>query len=138
MKAQATIVESIIAAPAGSVRVTGKLGGLHPADGLTAQVVDDELLALLAEQADQIAKLTKRAAVADRDRIAADMRAAADRAARNREVGQSDIDSYWRGVYDEIRAAWDAWALVELGTSRPSPLDLTGRPELARLWESVR
>lgn len=100
--------------------------------------MDDELLALLAEQADQIAKLTTRAAVAERDRIAADTRAAADRAARNREVGQSDIDSYWRGVYDEIRAAWDAWALVELGTSRPSPLDLTGRPELARLWESVR
>ena len=83
--------------------------------------MNDELLALLAEQADQIAKLTTRAAVADRDRIAADMRAAADRAARNREVGQSDIDSYWRGVYDEIRAAWDAWALVELGTSSPSP-----------------
>lgn len=81
--------------------------------------MDDELLALLAEQADQIAKLTTRAAA-------------------DREVGQSDIDSYWRGVYDEIRAAWDAWALVELGTSSPSPLDLTGRPELARLWESVR
>lgn len=100
--------------------------------------MDDELLALLAEQADQIAKLTTRAAVADRDRIAAETRAAADRAARNREVGQSDIDTHWSGVYDEIRAAWDAWALVELGTSSPSPLDLTGRPELARLWESVR
>lgn len=32
------IVSSIIGAPAGSVRVTGKLGGQHPADGLTAQV----------------------------------------------------------------------------------------------------
>lgn len=98
-----------------------------------AAEIDHELLALLAEQADQIAKLTTRAAVAERDRIAADTRAAADR-----EVGQSDIDSYWRGVYDEIRAAWDAWALVELGTSSPSHLDLTGRPELARLWEAVR
>lgn len=100
--------------------------------------MDDAVALLLAEQADQIAKLTTRAAVADRDRIAADTRAAADRAARNREVGQSDIDSYWRGVYDEIRAAWDAWALAELGTSSPSPMDLTGRPELVRLWEAVR
>ena len=32
------IVDSIINAGAGSVRVTGKLGGAHPADGLTAKV----------------------------------------------------------------------------------------------------
>jgi hypothetical protein len=32
------IVESINGAETGSVRVTGKLGGPHPADGLTAQV----------------------------------------------------------------------------------------------------
>lgn len=37
--ANAIIVESTINAPVGSVRVTGKLGGPHPADGLTAQVV---------------------------------------------------------------------------------------------------
>lgn len=35
---KAQIVDTIIGAPAGSVRVTGKLGGPHPADGLTAQV----------------------------------------------------------------------------------------------------
>lgn len=37
--AKSIIVGSIVGAPAGSVRVTGKLGGPHPADGLTAQVV---------------------------------------------------------------------------------------------------
>lgn len=47
-------------------------------------------------------------------------------------------DLYYEGVYDRIRAAWDAWALAELGTSSPSHLDLQGRPELAELWESVR
>lgn len=35
----AQIVDSIIGASEGAVRVTGKLGGPHPADGLTAQVV---------------------------------------------------------------------------------------------------
>lgn len=38
----------------------------------------------------------------------------------------------------ELRAAWDAWAFAELGTARPSHLDLAGRPELAALWEAVR
>ena len=47
-------------------------------------------------------------------------------------------EEYWSGVYDRIRAAWDAWALAELGTSSPSHLDLQGRPELAALWEAVR
>lgn len=47
-------------------------------------------------------------------------------------------DPYWSGVYDRIRAAWDAWALAELGTPSPSHLDLQGRPELAALWEAVR
>lgn len=83
--------------------------------------MDDELLALLAEQADQIAKLTS-----ERDELELKV-----------PTGGEGPD-YWSGVYDEIRAAWDAWALVELGTSSPSPLDLTGRPELARLWEAVR
>lgn len=45
---------------------------------------------------------------------------------------------YWQGVYDRIRAAWDAWAFAELGTASPSPADLAGRPELAALWEAVR
>lgn len=47
-------------------------------------------------------------------------------------------DPYWTGVYDNIRAAWDKWALAELGTASPSPMDLEGRPELAELWEAVR
>jgi hypothetical protein len=47
-------------------------------------------------------------------------------------------DPYWEGVYDRIRAAWDAWALAELGTSTPSPLDLAGRRELAALYETIR
>ena len=47
-------------------------------------------------------------------------------------------DTYYEGVYDRIRGAWDAWALAELGTSTPSPLDLAGRTELAALWEAVR
>jgi hypothetical protein len=51
---------------------------------------------------------------------------------------RSDDDPYWTGVYNNIRAAWDKWALAELGTASPSPLDLQGRPELASLWEAVR
>lgn len=47
-------------------------------------------------------------------------------------------DLYYEGVYDRIRAAWDAWALAELGTASPSHRDLQGRPELAALWEAVR
>lgn len=46
--------------------------------------------------------------------------------------------NYWSGVYDRIRAAWDAWALAELGTSTPTPLDLKDRPELQQLWDSVK
>lgn len=49
-----------------------------------------------------------------------------------------DTPSYYEGVYDRIRAAWDAWAFAELGTASPSHADLAGRPELAALWESVR
>lgn len=47
-------------------------------------------------------------------------------------------DPYWSGVYDRIRAAWDRWALTELGTASPSPIDLAGRGELAELWEAVK
>jgi len=35
---KARVVQSIVGAEEGSVRVTGKLGGPHPADGLTAVV----------------------------------------------------------------------------------------------------
>lgn len=45
---------------------------------------------------------------------------------------------YWQGVYDRIRAAWDAWALAELGTSTPSHLDLEGRRELDALWQAIK
>lgn len=58
----------------------------------------------------------------------------AELAKSGEEVG----DPYWTGIYDNIRAAWDKWALAELGTASPSPLDLQGRPELMALWEAVR
>lgn len=45
---------------------------------------------------------------------------------------------YWESVYDNIRDAFEEFAMAELGTARPSHLDLEGRPELKRLWESVR
>lgn len=51
---------------------------------------------------------------------------------------RDDNSEYWQGVYDNIRAAWDKWALAELGTASPSHLDLEGRPELADLWEAIR
>lgn len=54
------------------------------------------------------------------------------------DLEEREDSEYWQGVYDNIRAAWDKWALVEIGTASPSPLDLQGRPELAELWDSVR
>jgi hypothetical protein len=51
---------------------------------------------------------------------------------------RSATPDYWEGVYDRARDAWDAFALAELGTSTPSPVDLRGRPELAALWEALR
>jgi hypothetical protein len=54
------------------------------------------------------------------------------------QIEELRADPYWQGVYDNIRAAWDKWALAELGTASPSPLDLQGRPELAALWEAVK
>lgn len=56
------------------------------------------------------------------------------------EVTEMDpvSDTYYEHVYDNIRAAWDKWALAELGTVSPSPLDLQGRPELMALWEAVK
>lgn len=47
-------------------------------------------------------------------------------------------DVYWQSVYDRILDAWHAFALAELGTSDPSPLDLQGRPELTALWEAIK
>jgi hypothetical protein len=54
------------------------------------------------------------------------------------ELTEEQRDPYYEGVYDRIRAAWDRWALAELGTSSPSPLDLQGRPELAELYETIK
>lgn len=54
------------------------------------------------------------------------------------EIERLEADPYWERVYDQIRAAWDAWALTELGTASPSPVDLEGRPELAALWDAVK
>lgn len=54
------------------------------------------------------------------------------------QAERSVTESYYEGVYDRIRAAWDVWAFAELGTSTPTHLDLEGRPELAQMWESVR
>ena len=82
----------------------------------------DDLEQIIADQMAEIEELRADLAMADADVEAAEKRA----------------DMYWQGVYDNIRAAWDKWALAELGTASPSPLDLQGRPELAELWEAVR
>lgn len=50
---------------------------------------------------------------------------------------EPDAD-YWQSVYDRILDAWHAFALAELGTSDPSPMDLQGKPELTALWEAIR
>jgi hypothetical protein len=47
-------------------------------------------------------------------------------------------DEYWQSVYDRILDAWNAFALAELGTTQPSPMDLQNRPELAALYEAIR
>lgn len=54
------------------------------------------------------------------------------------ELTKAQHSCYWESVYSDIRAAWDAWALAELGTSTPSQLDLAGRSELQGLWEAVK
>ena len=74
--------------------------------------MDDDVALLLAEQADQIAKLTSALAEAR--------------------------DDYWSNVYDRVFDAWSAFALAELGTMSPSRLDLAGRPELLALYDAVK
>ena len=71
-------------------------------------MADDPMLALIAQQADELAAY------------------------------RSATPEYWEGVYDRAREAWDAFALAELGTCTPSPVDLRGRPELAALWEALK
>lgn len=77
--------------------------------------MSDDLHAIIADQAETIDQL--RALLTERE---------------------LEGDGYWSLTYDRIRAAWDAWALAELGTSTPSQLDLAGRPELQILWDSVK
>lgn len=83
---------------------------------------DSDLHAIIADQAETIDRLRRELPVTQADLA---------------EYNDAD-DPYWSGVYDRIRAAWDAWALAELGTSTPSQLDLAGKPELAALYETIR
>lgn len=54
------------------------------------------------------------------------------------QLREAKADGYWCEVYDAIFAAWEAFALAELGTRTPSHADLEGRPELAALYEAIR
>jgi len=101
--------------------------------------MDDDILALLAEQADQIARLqadvsrlhgTNGALAEERDNLAARLELATKGEA-------SGPDDYWSNVYDRIFDAWAAFALAELGTRTPSAHDLAGRPELLALYDSI-
>jgi len=82
-----------------------------------------ELEAIIADQAETI------------DQLRAELTEAR---ADCEEAERSASEQYWSGVYDRIRAAWDRWALTELGTASPSPLDLAGRGELDALWQSIK
>lgn len=75
---------------------------------------DSDLHAIIADQAETI------------DQLRAEL------------TGEMRQDPYWSGVYDRIRAAWDRWALTELGTASPSQLDLAGRRELDALWQAIK
>ena len=77
--------------------------------------MSDDLYAIIADQAETIDQLRAELTAAERD-------------------GPYD----WEAVYDRIRSAWDAWALAELGTASPTPLDLEGRPELDALWQAIK
>lgn len=92
-------------------------------DGPCEPPVADDLEQIIADQMAQIEQLRTEVAYLQSDKW---------------ESENPAPDPYWQGVYDNIRAAWDKWALAELGTVSPSPLDLRGRPELAELWDSVR
>jgi len=87
--------------------------------------MSDDLYAIIADQAETI------------DQLRADLtEARADILYMENETNADD--PYWSGVYDRIRAAWDRWALTELGTASPSQLDLAGKPELDALWQSIK
>lgn len=56
----------------------------------------------------------------------------------NERLAKERHNPYWEGVYDDIREAFEKFAMVELRTARPGHLDLAGRPELERLWETIK
>lgn len=94
---------------------------------------------IIAEQADLIARLQAEV-VALREGLGqarARLHGYERGTVEDRGLGR-DPDPYWEGVYNDIRAAWDAWAFAELGTATPSELDLAGRPELQALWDAVK
>lgn len=98
---------------------------------------DSDLHAIIADQSETIDQLR-----AELDRAREGLGDARTRLHSYERGGVEDADNgdrlYWSGVYDRIRAAWDRWALAELGTASPSPLDLTGRGELDALWQSIK
>jgi hypothetical protein len=53
-------------------------------------------------------------------------------------LNQGEDAEYWQSVYDRLLDAWHKFALAELGTTQPSPVDLQNRPELAELYEAIR
>lgn len=85
--------------------------------------MSDDLYAIIADQAETI------------DQLRAELTEAR---ADGEEWERSVSEQYYAVIYDRIRAAWDRWALTELGTASPSPIDLAGRGELADLWEAVK
>jgi len=97
----------------------------------------DDLYAIIADQSETLDQLR-----AELNRTRDGLGEARTRLHSYERGGVEEADNgdrlYWSGVYDRIRAAWDRWALTELGTASPSPLDLTGRPELADLWQSIK
>ncbi len=83
--------------------------------------------------------MTPEELIAEQDATITELRAElADLISDLDRAEQSPSEQYWEGVYDSIRAAWDAWAFAELGTASPSHADLEGRPELAALWDAVK
>lgn len=99
--------------------------------------MSDDLYAIIADQAETIDQLR-----AELTLVRENLNQASNKLHHMQRGGVEGSHSgdvaYWSGVYNRIRAAWDRWALTELGTASPSPIDLAGRSELAELWEAVK
>lgn len=98
--------------------------------------MSDDLYAIIADQAETIDQLR-----AELTLVRENLNQASNKLHHMQRGGvdSHSVDvTYWSGVYDRIRAAWDRWALTELGTASPSPVDLAGRGELAELYETIR